>query len=335
MGLPFLCTHQEVVDAARKFYPQLKIHLLEDWTKLERAEIYQSHDCLFYTLFYNLCAQETRGNLHSVLVPHGMSDKGFKGTLLEWFIGEDISLIYGQKWLDHLDELGILPHLRSVVITGNWRLAYYRERQKFYDNLLYEEHLSKLPAGNRTLLYAPTWVDFEEGYSFDDACQSFLQDIPENTNVIVKLHPFLQRHRSVRRRVEALLKSLEGHPRILVLENYPPVLPLLNACDVYLGDTSSVGYDALAFKKPMFFLGDSHEDEEGRYLDRCGVNIPRDRYRQLFDIMEEALPSDEERFSKIRQETYDYAFGKERPFSEVKADICKEYERLTGTPLGI
>ncbi|MCE5315950.1 MAG: hypothetical protein LLG04_01125, partial [Parachlamydia sp.] len=104
------------------------------------------------------------------------------------------------------------------------------------------------------------------------------------------------------------------------------IYPLLAHADLYLGDTSSVGYDYLPFNRPMFFLNkfkkDPAKDPEA-YLFRCGVDITPETYGELYKIIERHVPKDQERFSEVRRQVYAYTFGEERPFADIKADVEK------------
>ena len=115
---------------------------------------------------------------------------------------------------------------------------------------------------------------------------------------------------------------------LIFLKDFPLVYPLLAHTDIYLGDMSSIGYDFLPFNKPMFFLNKQKRDpktDRGLYLFRCGVDIKPDAYPLIYKFIETRLEDDQENFSAIRKEVYDYTFGEERTFADIKADIIAAY----------
>ena len=104
------------------------------------------------------------------------------------------------------------------------------------------------------------------------------------------------------------------------------VFPILANTDLYIGDMSSIGYDYLIFDKPLFFLNKQNfdvEQDRRAYLFRCGVDIKPNDFPNLYPIIEKSLPNDLERFSEIRKQTWDYTFGPQRPFADIKADIIE------------
>ena len=110
---------------------------------------------------------------------------------------------------------------------------------------------------------------------------------------------------------------------VQVLTHYPLVFPLLKRTDIYLGDFSSIGYDFLAFNRPMFFF-DSTERIKDRshstYLHQCGTLIPEKAYSTLYNYLEKCLEKDEQ-FHSIRKEVYFDAFGKEKGFETIFSEV--------------
>ena len=91
---------------------------------------------------------------------------------------------------------------------------------------------------------------------------------------------------------------------------------------------SSIGYDFLPFNKPMFFLNKQRRDprtDRGLYLFRCGIDIKPDAYPLIYKFIEANLQEDQERFGAIRKEVYDYTFGEEKNFSDIKSEITEKY----------
>ena len=155
-----------------------------------------------------------------------------------------------------------------------------------------------------------------------------IDTLPENWNLIVKPHPNTLEKPE---KLERLIHQAESKPHVLVLKTFPPIYPILDFVDTYLGDMSSIGYDFLSFKKPMFFLNQNKRDPQkdpGLYLFKCGHIIEPDDYRYIFSLIEENLPTDEKQFQKIREEVYSYVFGSEKNPKELRSKIEEVYKRF-------
>ena len=73
----------------------------------------------------------------------------------------------------------------------------------------------------------------------------------------------------------------------------------------------------------MYFLNASHRDsltDRGVYIYRCGLEVFPNDYGRMYQIIEETLPGDQERFAAIRKQVYDYSFV-HRPWDVVRDEI--------------
>jgi CDP-glycerol glycerophosphotransferase (TagB/SpsB family) len=64
--------------------------------------------------------------------------------------------------------------------------------------------------------------------------------------------------------------------KVRLLEHFPPIYPLLDRTDAYIGDMSSIGYDFLAYERPLFFLTKEKADplsNPSAFLMRCGQQV--------------------------------------------------------------
>lgn len=260
----------------------------------------------------------------NVHCPHGFSDKGF---YLEKSAMEDIVLLYGNNMIHQLQERGVWDRVNKFVISGNYRYTYYKRNAKFYDDIMETEILSQFDKKRPIILYAPTWLDLEESTTFFDAYSFILDDLPPDFNIIVKLHPRLELDDTAN--YYRIIGRYEGRKNIVFLKDFPLIFPLLAYTDIYIGDMSSIGYDFLIFDKPLFLLNKQNRNaqtDRGLYLFRCGTEIRPKQYPDLYGIIEKNWPLDHERFSAIRREVWDYTFGAERPFEDIRSDIihaCK------------
>ncbi len=331
MDAPLIFIEPHDYELAQRYYPQLDAILLDyqDFTPeylIANFEVLFLSDLWDKAVFhekFRLLEHQYNKVLRHVHCPHGFSDKGF---YLKKCANEDIALIYGQNMLDLLKHHEVLDKLTNYVITGNYRYTYFKKHRQFYDDLVAKEILSRFAKQQPIILYAPTWLDVEESTTFFEAYAYILGNLPDSYNMLVKLHPRLELDNTAE--YHHIVGKYEDKPNVLFLKDYPLVYPLLAHTDIYLGDTSSVGYDFLPFNKPMFFLNKRRRDpklERDLYLFRCGVDIKPDAYPLIYSMIEANLEHDKERFSEIRANVYDYTFGQERPFADIKADIVNAY----------
>lgn len=331
MDIPLLFIDEQDYQMGKKYYPGLQAEWTE-YQELTPEYLISKYDVLFMSdlwdrhTFHQKYApleQLYQKKLRHVHCPHGFSDKGF---YLKKCAHEDITLLYGENMFDLLKHYDVSKDLHSYVFTGNYRYAYFKQHRSFYDRIFQKEVLSYFDKKRPLILYAPTWLDFEESTTFFDATTEMLDHLPEDFNIIVKLHPRLELDDITA--FYSILGRYEGKKNIYFLKDFPLVFPLLAHTDIYLGDTSSIGYDFLVFNKPMFFLNKNRLNsgvDRGGYLFRCGIEIYPDDYKETFNIVKKHLPYDKETFSKLRSETYRYTFGTERAFEEIKEEIIAAY----------
>lgn len=331
MDIPLLFIDPNDYDLALKYYPGLRAELL-DYQEMTPEYLIANYEVLFMsdlwdrdTFHQKYAPLELKygKRLRHVHCPHGFSDKGF---YLKKCAREDIALLYGQNMIDQLKFHEVFDDLKSFVVTGNYRFTFFKKHKAFYDRIIATEVLNRFSKQQPIILYAPTWMDVEESTTFFDAFESVLGTLPNSYNMIVKLHPRLELDDTAK--YYHILGRFEKKPNVIFLKDFPLVFPLLAHTDIYLGDMSSIGYDFLPFNKPMFFLNKQRRDpktDRGLYLFRCGIDIKPDAYPLLYKFIEINLPEDQQRFAKLREEVYDYTFGEERPFSEIKKKIIKAY----------
>lgn len=331
MQMPLLFIDERDFELGKKYYPDLQAEW-EAFQELTPEYLISRYDVLFLSdlwdrqTFHEKYAhleEKYQKQLRHVHCPHGFSDKGF---YLKKAANEDITLIYGQNMLDLFKYYEVYDQLNKFVISGNYRYTYFKEHRAFYDKLIRDEVLSKFDGQRPVILYAPTWLDLDEGTTFFDHADAIIGALPSSYNMIVKLHPRLELDDTVS--YYQILGKYEGKSNILFLKEFPLVYPLLAHTDVYLGDTSSVGYDFLAFNRPMFFLNKFKKDpseDRSALLFKCGTTINPEENAQLYQIIEKQLATDQNQFADIRRQMYEYTFGVERSFDEIRSDIIKAY----------
>jgi hypothetical protein len=298
LEIPLIVTEERTYTLGKEFYPQLDIVLKEPidlslHTLSQFDAIIESGH--FWAMELVPLIELLFGKkLRVVYCPHGNSDKGHSATLA---YPKDISLVYGKQMLDLIQPTQIL---NGTVITGNFRYQFYRQHQQFYDAFI-------PPKKRPLLLYAPTWPNQENPSNFFEMCERVIEELQTDFDLIVKLHPFLEELYPAQ--TYALMSRYEN----FFLTDFPPIYPLLNACDAYLGDFSSIGYDFLPFDKPMFFL-----QENRGALKECGIVIPS--ASSLLNFLKENW--DQRSLSSIRRQVYKRAFGEERPIELIKKELA-------------
>lgn len=319
MGMPLIITEPELAELGAKYYPQLET-ICFDYPEVGE-KIVQDYDVIFSSLPRDLLDQIVfiaenlrQKRVLSVWCPHGNSDKGHASYFMEGLDKEEVALVYGQKMIDFLIKKGAYSQLLASITIGNYRCQHYQSEAPFYDQLVQEEIGSKLKKENPTVLYAPTWDDAEKSSSLNDAIAPLINHLPDHWNLLIKPHP------------NTHAKDYpEERENLLIVKDFPPIYPLLNFADVYLGDLSSIGYDFLTFQKPMFFLNTAGRDpltDKGLYLYRSGTVIEAKNIENVFSIIE---MTDGAHYKKIQEEVYGYTFGPCKNLKEKIEDVCKEH----------
>lgn len=315
---PLIVCEGEVADLARRYYPNLEIIEMNRWDlKLPRCVV----ACDPRSLIDSVVPSDPNRKL--LWLPHGNSDKGWKTPIFEP-LHKEIALVYGQKMIDFMHKQGVFP---EAIRIGNFRCHYWMQNQRFYEKILKEEIC--LPKAETTYLYAPTWNDPEGNSSFWDMLPRLTSSLPDESNLIVKIHPNTQMQFAPK--IERLIGQYAKRKNIYFLTEFPPIYPLLSMCDVYIGDMSSIGYDFLYRKCPMYFLinerakqvatkgaseamSDRREEageraERSQFLYRCGMEISPDQ----IDLIFKSNPNER----KAEQEqVYHYTFDSYSPLSE-------------------
>ena len=301
LQIPLIVTEEINHQLATKYYPHVEVQYIEDlefhfkalthFDALIECKYWSPH---FKTLFHHLYGKK----IDFIFCPHGQSDKGFASPLLAPYANQDIVLLYGDLLIDMLKELKIWPLPRFIRI-GDFRQFHYRKHQKFYDDIAQKEIFAHLPPNRPFLLYAPTWLDPDGSTSFFDQGALLFSQLPQEWNLIVKVHPLLKsRHPA---QYEIIAKHCEKRSNLLLIDTFPPIHPILTKVDAYLGDASSIGYDFLSFKRPMFFF--PHSTLPKTKIHSCGLTLHSTT--SLFHLIEKNLNNS---FSEKQEDLYRYAF---------------------------
>jgi len=256
MNIPLIASSTVDEWLGRRYYPGLRV--LHFKSADESKDFLETCDAIFDSLCYDRKVLEVlyRGakekydrTVWHVHCPHGFSDKAY------WFdlcLKQDCFLAYGQSMLNMLNERNPSEKLPPFVVTGNYRYQYYLQHKEFYDTVANQEIFSYFQNKAPIVLYAPSWTDLETKTSFFDAAEIIIDHLPEYYNLLIKLHPLLMENDIIN--MHRIIAKCANRKNILCLYTHPFVYPILDKIDIYLGDTSSIGYDFLVFNKPLFFL---------------------------------------------------------------------------------
>lgn len=296
LGIPLLVTEQNSFDAAKEYYPGLDVEYiaLADLTLdylAQRADVIFESGHTFASELIPFWEMLHGKKMRVVYCSHGNSDK--KSPKLR----KDLSLIYGEHMKCHLDKTGETALTEKIVVTGNYRALYYRERKEWYDQKL--DVL--LDPNKKTVLYAPTW-DHNGWY---ERAIKVIEEVGSQFNLLLRFHPFLEELHPVE---SEKIKALTG----IDLSYFPSIYPILNRADYYLGDFSSVGYDFTVLNKPLFFT-DRHEGE----IYGCGITLGKDQHYGT------CMSTFEDVFSEKRIKLGERVFGKEKNFELIKKEITE------------
>ena len=273
LEIPLLVDDQKVYEIGKADYPDLEI-------VLETIDLQKIGE-QFTTVILSTqgAAQELRPlftllgfpKIEFCYCPHGHSDKGSFDREIIRVIDQDLLLLYGPLQYERLNKIGPLPR---HLFVGNYR-AYYFEKHG-------SKGLSLFNKKQKTALYAPTWADTEKGSSFLSHYEELIRELPDDINLVIKLHPFLEKYHPAH--VYRALGLGEDKPNLLILPSSKPIYPLLQGVDLYLGDYSAIGYDFLYFNRPMFFFAPLETT-----LHSCGrhMKTPQEFYDQIDDLQEE------------------------------------------------
>ena len=282
MEWPLFVCEPSVAELAKRYYPGLEVIEVNFW-ELTLPENLVT--CDPFPLLKQAFSPSRLENRTLFWLPHGNSDKNsfFKGML-----ESQTALVYGQNMIDAMQLAGVEP---KVIRIGNFRHFYYKRHSSFYETWT-------LPLrGYRNILYTPTWDDAENGNSFWQAFPALAKSVADPDRLLIKVHPNTAAKFAAE--LEMIKGRYESRQNIIFLEEFPPIYPLLELADIYLGDISSIGYDFLTFNRPMYFL---NSNKRKLPLFKCGEEISPDQLVRHLDAPQ--LPFIEQR-EQLYRSTFD------------------------------
>lgn len=328
LEIPLLVDDEELYSLAKKYYPKLRLTLCGS------QEIYfyaaENFDYLItcrprplFDVDFFLPQTLLKKKLKTIWCPHGNSDKGRSSFLMEGLKLEDLLLIYGRRMHAFIRQKGVRAKCLKV---GNYRYRYFLENKRFYENILQKEKLF-FPCGKKTILYAPTWKDYENSSSLETFLDPLLQS-PKDINLIIKPHPNLFLTQPLE--MEKLMEDAKRTKNVRVIKDLPVIYPLLSVVDGYLGDMSSIGYDFLTFQKPLFFLtAPNHLSSKSSYfLHQCGLDLSKENPEDLMKTISLFFQKKEDLFVSMRKKIYRETFSPKSQLEKLKLFLTAEKSLL-------
>lgn len=250
LSIPLLVTEPDHEELAQLFYPMVEVryaplqdlHLkaLAEWDTIITT-------CKFWALELRPTLELIqKKEVRFVFTPHGHSDKeDFINSPIE----QDIDLVYGPAMKE-------TRRNTDAIEMGNIRHPFYLKYQNHFDRLA----APFFKSDKQAVLYAPTWQSTGSPTSFFNSVDTVVEQLSKDYNLLIKLHPLLEENNP------ALYHRAIGRygSQATFIERFPAIYPLLEKTAIYLGDHSSIGYDFLAYDRPMYFLS------EGGALAKCG-----------------------------------------------------------------
>ncbi len=286
LNWPLIICEPAVAELARAYYPDLEVIEASLWNlKLPPCIVSCDTKPLLEAAFPDQ-------KIRFLWLPHGNSDKGWNSPFFEVLGNETIAFVYGQRIVDFMHAKGVFPRISRI---GNFRWHYFLKHRAFYDQAII------LPQNGKNVLYAPTW---DGDCSFWKAFPQLATHFPNDCHLFIKLHP------NTIRKYEAELEVFIGRyarQNIIFLPEIPPIYPILSHCDACISDMSSIGYDFLAFDKPLYFFNAN----QALPLHRCGAGINPESFSF----------SNTDSFPTLRKAAYNYTFDPIPNWDQLKEQI--------------
>jgi len=329
MKMPLLLTEESQKEQMCKYYPQVEHEFIPNYTDVDYLALAQKYDMFFQTNMWEdepikLLAGALNKKVKLVYLPHGNSDKGHRSEyFLQKLFKQDIVLLYGNHIIDRIKRLKLWDKCPPWSRIGNYRFQFYRLFRSFYDDIAQKEVFDLFPKKQKTILYAPSWLDPEGSSSFFKMAKNIAEQLPDDYNFILKCHPLLEeRHPHL---YYSVIDYFNDRKNVITLTDFPLIYPLLAKTDVFLGDFSSVGYDFLSFTGPMFFfdvLGQKDLEDPSHQLHRVGKQIPLEYYDRIFEYIRDHW---DDNLIEAQKQLYDFTFGEEIPFEKLRQDIITTF----------
>jgi len=229
----------------KKDHPELQVKYFNTVEKIKQHMVQSGVKVIIYPDYHIRFFKNLTGVKH-IQIFHGLTDK--KYHFIKDVLNYDLFFIPGNDDYKRYEERGLLKKGTGILI------GYPKLDRVFRGEIKKDEELIKLKLAptKKTVLYAPTWLDRALNSSWKKFRKVFTKNIPENINLIVKLHPNIKRYRE--EEVEEFSKYLKPFKNARLFDFIPDPIPLMAASDLLISDVSGITREFLAFKRPFVFL---------------------------------------------------------------------------------
>ena len=252
-----------------------------------------------------------------IQVFHGTSDKTY--GLSSQVCGYDLLLLPGERTYRTMMTAGLLKE-------DNYAIVGYPKTDRVYRGEFKRDAAVQVLGLNPTyptILYAPTWQDSKFNTSLPKYGAEVLSRLPNNYNLIVKLHPNTKRYdRKNYGMVESFAK---GNPRIKLLGYDYDVIPIMAAADLLIADISSVSHEFLCFDRPFVFL-DPRPFSFGKnktWVWKCGPVVKEKA--QIWSVVEGELAHPEKYEEQRRAAHAEIFYQPDGHAAERAAKVIKDF----------
>jgi len=328
MDFPLLYTQEHLSKPLSKYYPEVPfLYIPAEQVNYQKLAL--EYEVFVQTFFWkeNLfsyfasCAKKPATFCY---LSHGSSDKGYlESRVMGGLELQEVAFFSGEQSKDRLIKQNLYHKIKCPIFMGNVRKRYYQKFAAYLDELAQIEVFSQLKKKNTTLFYAPTWNDIEQSTSFFSLTEKLLYQLPKHWNLIIKPHPLLEEENPAL--YYHFLWKAQNQENVLLLQDFPLIYPILNKCDAYLGDFSSIGYDALTFQKPLFFYDLFHRklSDPCRTLHQCGISLKESDLKNLYGFLENHINNYPKELFQKQKEMDHYTFGVNEPMKTTRSRILK------------
>jgi hypothetical protein len=299
MQMPLILTESKKHNLLKKYYP-FTGGIYHDHCSINYDEISKKHDLLFQATFWQNDPIQHFAKMNNKKVcfafcPSGNTDKGYKTSLLDPIVHQDLVLLYGDHMKERLRRQNLWEGIKNHVFIGNYRYEYFRKYRAYFDEAVNKEIFCRLDKKKKTILYAPTWQDLENSSSFFSFTSKLLGELTPYFNIIIKPHHLIEHYFPAK--YYSLISKIKELKNVVVLEDYPLVYPLLEKTDIYIGDFSSVGYDFLVYQRPMFFVDAIGLDakDPSLFLHQCGFSLSQNFSSSFIKKMSDNWPEEKKK----------------------------------------
>lgn len=231
-------------------YPQIDAVLVDDLE--EMIEMLRGHELEAVVTPSPELKQHTPKSIFSFLINHGLADKNYTSHPSK-IDGHNAYLVAGQALRERALQTGLYDE-KYLQLVGYLPFDYLFTGE-FSDSKKFLEEMN-LDLSKKTVLYAPTWNGLGNYSSLFSDGEQIVKAVSEKYNLIIKYHWNIPREIEQKKQGFEqfhLIKQYAEKRKNTRIISGTQILKCINACNVLIGDTSSVILEAMCLDKPVIF----------------------------------------------------------------------------------